>query len=482
VAYAKLEPSGCGTHKDRAKLRIDLFLEVGDPNYDKAHAYVVDETCPEFKAGYKGKLDAEGNPDFADYEKWRDGLPHVWRDNPFHSHFIYPDKEATDADIKAQIDRTLTYFYTFHQQMWDTDKKFIDEWKKVPKVKGSIRDIFVKGDPKDRVFNQQKVANILSRKQEFQIGVSRVPPTDLNIGEKGTIDVGETTNLSYGWSGYTLVDKANPANADGTIDTVLVYPNVTVTNVELATFYVVSGNNLTSRDNETYIGEIASGGERTLTGLSIDILTTDYIGLWHDSGKFYGVMSGAGGLWYAAGDKIPSDNQAFSSLATASVYLYGTGTESGGGSAALTGTATDSITEADVVTGGKTIILTLTDDTWVADDGTFDAQRQNIINGMDSAQSEGTGWDAEVKGKEVVGAVVRTSDTVVTITLTAQAAYDITATETITVTIPGTALVGAEAIVAAPTFDVTHIPPSGGQPTMKRWGGVPYMGINRGVW
>ena len=35
-------------------------------------------------------------------------------------------------------------------------------------------------------------------------------------------------------------------------------------------------------------------------------------------------------------------------------------------SAAVTGTATASITEADIVTGGKTIIITLTGDTWIA--------------------------------------------------------------------------------------------------------------------
>lgn len=35
-------------------------------------------------------------------------------------------------------------------------------------------------------------------------------------------------------------------------------------------------------------------------------------------------------------------------------------------SAALTGTATASITEADIVTGGKTLIITLTGDTWIA--------------------------------------------------------------------------------------------------------------------
>jgi hypothetical protein len=123
-----------------------------------------------------------------------------------------------------------------------------------------------------------------------------------------------------------------------------------------------------------------------------------------------------------------------------------------------TGTAVPTQTEADVVTGGKTIILTLTGDTWVAAGATFDAQRQAIIDGLDSAQSELTGWNAEVRDKEVVGAVVRTSDTIVTITLTASAAYDITSTETITATIPATALVtSASAVISSPTFTVTAV-------------------------
>ena len=123
----------------------------------------------------------------------------------------------------------------------------------------------------------------------------------------------------------------------------------------------------------------------------------------------------------------------------------------------LTGTAVPTQTETDIVTGGKTIILTLTDDTWVAAGVAFNAQRQNIINGIDSAQSEATGWDAEVKAKQGVTGVVRTSDTVVTITLDAQAAYNITATETITATIPAGALTGGNAVTATPTFTVTPI-------------------------
>ena len=127
----------------------------------------------------------------------------------------------------------------------------------------------------------------------------------------------------------------------------------------------------------------------------------------------------------------------------------------------LTGTAVPTQTEADIVTGGKTIIMTLTGDTWVAA-GTgpvgSTADTQAIIDGLDSAQSEGTGWNAEVRDKEVTTAVVRTSSTIVTITLTASASYDITATEIITATIPAAVLVtSAGDITATPTFTVTAI-------------------------
>lgn len=126
--------------------------------------------------------------------------------------------------------------------------------------------------------------------------------------------------------------------------------------------------------------------------------------------------------------------------------------------AIITGTAGDGITEAEVVAGGETIIITLANDTWVAAGAAFDAQRQAIIDGLDSDGVEATGWNAEVRDKEVVGAVVRTSDAVVTITLSAAAAYDVVANETITVTVPATAVAGAQAIIATPTFAVTAAP------------------------
>lgn len=124
--------------------------------------------------------------------------------------------------------------------------------------------------------------------------------------------------------------------------------------------------------------------------------------------------------------------------------------------AVVTGTAlTGGVLEAEIVAGGETIIITLANDTWVSSGATFNAQRQNIIDGLDSAQSETAGWNAEVRDKEAVTAVVRTSDTVVTITLSAAADYAVDSDETITVTVPGSALAGGNPLIATPTFDIT---------------------------
>ncbi len=106
----------------------------------------------------------------------------------------------------------------------------------------------------------------------------------------------------------------------------------------------------------------------------------------------------------------------------------------------------------------------------------FADQRQAIINGLDAASSPAFGWNDEVRDKEVVGAVVRTSNTVVTITLTAASAYSILGDETVTVTVPAAALTGAAALTAAPTFTVTDLTV---QPYYVRTGGVPGMRIGR---
>lgn len=114
--------------------------------------------------------------------------------------------------------------------------------------------------------------------------------------------------------------------------------------------------------------------------------------------------------------------------------------------AAFTGGGTDTVNDS---WGAVTIALRPTVTTPFATD------RANLRNGCDSAQSEAAGWDAKVKGNIPVANVVRTSNTVATITLQAQADYDITATETITCTVPATSLASGGAVAASPTFTIT---------------------------
>jgi len=124
---------------------------------------------------------------------------------------------------------------------------------------------------------------------------------------------------------------------------------------------------------------------------------------------------------------------------------------------ALSGTCTSSGTEGSVTAGGLTTILTLTGDQYVADDGTFAAARAAILSGFASDNAtDATDFIAEVVGNENVTSVVRTNAQVVTITWTAAAAFDITVLETITHTMPASALLASSGtIVASPTFTIT---------------------------
>ncbi len=112
------------------------------------------------------------------------------------------------------------------------------------------------------------------------------------------------------------------------------------------------------------------------------------------------------------------------------------------------------ISQDSIVAGGKTIILRLVGTEWVV--ATFNAQRQNIIDGIDSDGAEANGWDAE-RSNIAVTAVVRTSDTEVTITLPALANYVITAQESLTITVPSSALTVGGPLVAPQPAILTQL-------------------------
>ena len=136
--------------------------------------------------------------------------------------------------------------------------------------------------------------------------------------------------------------------------------------------------------------------------------------------------------------------------------------KSASASAVLTDTLSDGAVDTEIVAGNEKLVITLTGDTWVAAGTPFNDQRAAIIQGLDAAVTVANGWNDEVRDKQGVGGVVRTNNTQVTITLDAQAAYNIAANETITVTVPASALVtSGSSITATPTFDITALEPFG---------------------
>ena len=114
----------------------------------------------------------------------------------------------------------------------------------------------------------------------------------------------------------------------------------------------------------------------------------------------------------------------------------------GGYYGVMSGTAyTAPPTETDIAsTGGKTIILTLVNDTWAPSGAAFDAVRADIREGLVSNNNEAAGWNARRSTLVPVANVVRSSNDQVTITLAADAGYSITESETIAASVPAAAL------------------------------------------
>lgn len=112
--------------------------------------------------------------------------------------------------------------------------------------------------------------------------------------------------------------------------------------------------------------------------------------------------------------------------------------------------------ESEVVSGGKTIIITLSSSQWESDIGTDCANTTALIQGFDSNKSEATGWNDLIRDSALTYSnITRDSATQVTVTLPAVGSYDISENETITLTIPSSSITTDDDIVATPTFQIS---------------------------
>lgn len=122
----------------------------------------------------------------------------------------------------------------------------------------------------------------------------------------------------------TCIDLANPANEDGSLDTIYIYMYIAGQNVKCGTFYG-SGSSWTSRDYQT-LGSVASGSVQTFSGLDVAVEAGDIIGVYGSSGYIETAYKGGSGIIYCAGDQFGTGPQTYYVLdSDAALSLYGTG-------------------------------------------------------------------------------------------------------------------------------------------------------------
>ena len=150
----------------------------------------------------------------------------------------------------------------------------------------------------------------------------------------GAIDIGleaidraSAVNMSTN----TLVGKDNPANGTGTITDAEIYLATGGANdVWVGTFSAV-GDVLTCHDSES-LGSVTAGSKQSFSGLTIDVIIGEYFGTNNKSGTatLEYDATGFADIWFYPGEVIdPSDSQSFSTLSSAGMSLFGTGSTPG---------------------------------------------------------------------------------------------------------------------------------------------------------
>ena len=320
----KFEPSGTHVHKGFLKVRVDLYPDVGDKTYP-IHHIQVPVIPPE---GYQGAMDMGIPVDQIDYDNWIDSLPKVWRLNPALCAFTKVPETIGKVELED-----------FTRQVFNKDAvRTLDDILTKPNsihlVSPFLRDKLTLSDQKVQT---KDIADLIgSVNGRF---TNLVLPLEGGgnslLVEPQTIDVGLPTWSSGGFHGlytYTLMNLTNPANASGTIDTVKVRLDVGGTDIYFGMHFLVSGTIYECRDSES-VGNVSSGAEQTITGLTIDVETDDVITIFDknsSTSRIWWHSSGHSGFRRASGEVIdPSDQGDFSNFydANAGMALYGTGTE-----------------------------------------------------------------------------------------------------------------------------------------------------------
>lgn len=161
---------------------------------------------------------------------------------------------------------------------------------------------------------------------------------------QAAIDVGSACADGAGSKSLdaTVVDNNNAANATGTIDSVCIFANADIDELEFASF-VHEGGNVLSTNGDTNGSNLTctvAESPKTFTApgdfsaFAVDI--GDFIGchggVTPPTGRIEVDTTGGGGYWYVnTSDEIPCSSVTFTLLGSRRLALYATGTEAAAG-------------------------------------------------------------------------------------------------------------------------------------------------------
>lgn len=407
----RFNPSG--THVDNAgslKIRLDFYPSEGDKSYDNQHIQLP-IIPPE---GYTGKVDANGEPiSQIQYDTWLAGLPREWVVNPCLIVLVKVPRSITvgeldnfvkmayNGNVTATIDDIRSSGDGSHQiSPFMRDKTVLQDDKILPASKAQV------------------ISSVNSELSGYFLVESGAESTPFKVPPQ-SIDVGSPAieyASSYPIRGVVVGDLNNPANADGTIDTVNVWFRFdhAAENITFGMLYNVVSANYTSRDHE-YVGNVPVGSTQQVTGLNIDIVTNDVIGCTQSvAGSLTYIMrdtTGGTGMIALIGT-FPVNNNTFTVTGNRRLSMNGTGSESGTpdiavspvsynfgviGAGSTTNTTTNYFTIANASTIQTDQTISVTTSTWSGGLGWKNSDAGTAGDNTSALYAYRTAWNVIVK-------------------------------------------------------------------------------------
>lgn len=141
------------------------------------------------------------------------------------------------------------------------------------------------------------------------------------------IGVGAGTATSFTGNPSMELDRGNPANNTGVLDTVIISIHANTTTINKVGTFSGSSPDWASRDY-AQLGTL-NVGIQTITGLSIDVVANDILGHYLQSGSVHFYESGKTGLCYITGmaDRFDGNTYTYNVAAQSGLGLdiYATG-------------------------------------------------------------------------------------------------------------------------------------------------------------